>query len=256
MKMADYLFLKRKQVNQESPIKKAVIDRCYRCYRSHKNCFCTFIQSFSTQTRFVILMHPKEARKEKTGTGRLSHLCLQNSEVIVDLDFTENPRVNQLIHDPLKEVFVLYPGDHSLNISENQVSLSQVPVKERVLFLIDATWPCARKMMKLGRNLQELPRLSFTVRQTSQFHIKHQPDDLCLSTIEAIYYFLDESEKQGREYLQGRHQILLDTLHRVVQFQRDCAANPDIPSYRSRISRPPRERVKAKKWEKRNLFFS
>ena len=37
---------------------------------------------FETKTQFVILMHPREARKEKTGTGRLAHAILKNSEII------------------------------------------------------------------------------------------------------------------------------------------------------------------------------
>ena len=44
-------------------------------------------------------MHPKEAYKQKTGTGRLAHLTLEDSEIIVGVDFTDNPRLNTLITD-------------------------------------------------------------------------------------------------------------------------------------------------------------
>lgn len=32
----------------------------------------------------LVLMHPKEAVKQKKGTGRLTHLALMDSEIIVD----------------------------------------------------------------------------------------------------------------------------------------------------------------------------
>mgnify|MGYP001544593586 FL=1 len=40
-----------------------------------------------TATRFVFLMHPKEFKQEKAATGRLTHLCLPNSELHVGIGF-------------------------------------------------------------------------------------------------------------------------------------------------------------------------
>jgi DTW domain-containing protein YfiP len=34
-----------------------------------------------TRTRFVFLMHPKEFKKERANTGRLTHLCLAESVI-------------------------------------------------------------------------------------------------------------------------------------------------------------------------------
>jgi len=42
-------------------------------------------------------MHPKEYRKEKNGTGIMTALQLENSEIIVGVDFTNNDRVNEII---------------------------------------------------------------------------------------------------------------------------------------------------------------
>ncbi len=50
-----------------------------------------------TQTKFVILMHPMEFKKIKNGTGVLSHLMLSNSEIIIDVDFSKNDRVNECL---------------------------------------------------------------------------------------------------------------------------------------------------------------
>ncbi|EPR72991.1 hypothetical protein ADIWIN_2079 [Winogradskyella psychrotolerans RS-3] len=42
-------------------------------------------------------MHPKEYKKEKNGTGHITKLQLENSEIIVGVDFTDNKRVNDVL---------------------------------------------------------------------------------------------------------------------------------------------------------------
>jgi len=42
-------------------------------------------------------MHPKEYKKEKNGTGHMTQLQLENSEIIVGVDFTNNKRVNEIL---------------------------------------------------------------------------------------------------------------------------------------------------------------
>ena len=52
-----------------------------------------------TRTRFVFLMHPKEFKKEKAATGRLTHLCLANSEIFMGIAFDAHEQVQALLHD-------------------------------------------------------------------------------------------------------------------------------------------------------------
>jgi len=42
-------------------------------------------------------MHPKEYKREKIGTGLMTQLQLENSEIIVGIDFTNNKRVNEIL---------------------------------------------------------------------------------------------------------------------------------------------------------------
>jgi flagellar hook protein FlgE len=44
-------------------------------------------------------MHPMEFKKEKVGTGRFSHLILENSEVLVDVGFDENLRLKEILNE-------------------------------------------------------------------------------------------------------------------------------------------------------------
>ena len=50
-------------------------------------------------------MHPKEYKKEKNGTGHMTKLQLDNSEIIVGVDFTKNKRVNEILANEKKDSF-------------------------------------------------------------------------------------------------------------------------------------------------------
>ena len=128
---------------------------CWDCYRPAKSCFCRDLSSFDTTIHFVLLMHPKEARKNKTGTGRISHLCLNNSEIIVGVDFDENKRFNDLINDENLLPFVLYPGESSYQVDKQAIPKEMSNIlkegkKRPVVFILDGTWPCAKKMMMIN----------------------------------------------------------------------------------------------------------
>lgn len=195
---------------------------CLKCRRPNTNCFCKDIKPFDTRVHFVILMHPKEDRRQRTGTGRLAHLALQNSELIVGLDFTHNKRVNEIINDTDFQSFILYPNEKSLNISHSNAYQHISEQKQIAVFLIDSTWRCSNKMMKLSSNLAKLPTISFDFKKESQFKIKRQPKEYCLSTIEAIYTLLQEFDAHNLENVGNKKETLPETLKRMVDHQIAC----------------------------------
>jgi DTW domain-containing protein YfiP len=206
-------------------------------------------------------MHPKEARRERLGTGRLAHAALPDSEIIVGVDFTADPRVNALLADPGNLCMVLYPGANALDVSAGDVTpllRSAESGRRLTLFLIDGTWQCAKKMMTQSRNIQTLPRISFAPAGESIFEIKEQPAPWCLSTLESIHRFLDEADRRGLESLPGRPQdTLLDVFRSMIEFSLRCAADPSLNSYRgSRTGYTTRaERAKRKRSNARGLFL-
>ena len=229
---------------------------CPQCRKAAKNCICEALAPFDPKIKVVILMHPMEAKKERTGTGRMAHLSLLHSEIIVGINFTHNTRVNELINDSSRFSTVLYPGDNALNITDSEFNYTHTKGKELVVFIIDGTWPCAKKMMTLSTNLHTITRVCFTPRKRSQFSIKQQPHELCVSTIEAIYIFLDDIQNQaGVELFGNQHQTLLDMLQVIVDFQISCAINPAITSYRKKAYKPNKDKKPSKKWESRSIFF-
>ena len=59
-------------------------DRCFKCFKPMNSCLCKYTQEIDCGIKFVFLMHPKEAKRQRTGTGNLSHITLKDSEIIVD----------------------------------------------------------------------------------------------------------------------------------------------------------------------------
>lgn len=168
-------------------------------------------------------MHPKEFKKTKNGTGHLTHLSLVNSELYVDIDFSGHKAINSLIDNNNNLCYVLYPGKNSININTQKIDRSG---KQIVIFIIDSTWPCSVKILRLSRNLQNLPRLSFTHTKISQFQIKEQPKEFCLSTIESTQTILELLNDQGLEVLEeGALKNFIDPFTSMVAYQIKCATN-------------------------------
>lgn len=251
-------YLKKKSEQKEAIASFQREDFCYKCFRLEKNCLCHLIKPFDTKTHFVLLMHPMEAKKEKMGTGRISLASLKNSSMVMGIDFTHDNTVNAIINDPKNYCMVLYPGEKSLNISSDDVApLLNLKDKQLVVFLIDGTWPCAKKMMKLSKNIHSLPRISFTAIHESLFAIKEQPAEYCLSTLESIHFFLSEGQRRGVEELDGVHDNMIDVFKAMVEFQVQCALNPSLNSYRasSKGYTQKTERVKSKKWGSNRIVY-
>jgi DTW domain-containing protein len=234
MNKADYLQRKEKLAASSIAYKRE--KTCYTCYWLEEYCRCPMIKPFETEVRFVILMHIMEAKQEKLGTGRICQATLRNSEIIVGIDFTENQKVNDILANPANHCLVLYPGAHSLNISSDDISplLDQKKIgKKLVIFLIDGTWRCAKKMMTLSKNIQRLPRISFSANHESIFFIKEQPAKFCLSTLESIHFFLGEAHRRGLENLPNRPQDnLIVVFQSMIDFMVMCAKDPARSTYR------------------------
>lgn len=217
-------------------------ETCYRCFWPKPLCWCPSLQPIETQTRFVFLMHPKEYRQEKTGTGRLTHLCLPNSELHVGLAFDGHEEVQALISDKGNFPMLLYPGAAARNLSDGAMAPADLGGRRLLVFLLDATWSGARKMLKLSPTLQRLPRIMFTPSAPSRFVIKQQPAPGCLSTIEAVHELATALERAGLDRYPHPGQ-LLEILRRLQDFQIRCAADPTRPGYRHRPYKDPAARV-------------
>jgi len=186
---------------------------CYQCFWPKAICWCTSIHPMETRTKFLFLMHPKEFKQEKAGTGRLTHLCLANSEIHMGVGFDDDLEVQLLISD-----------------------------RQLLVLLLDATWIAARKMLRVSPSLQRLPRVMFNAGTPSRFVIKQQPQVGCLSTLETTHELLVALERSGLDRYQDPTQ-LLGLFDRMQEFQIRCAADPARRGYRHQPYGKPEDRV-------------
>ena len=183
-------------------------ETCHRCRRPQACCLCPAESPLATQTRFVLLMHPMEYKREKCTTGRLACLNLANSEIITGIGFDTDARVRALIDDRLNYPVLLYPGEQAMNVTAGGFPAAALGERRLVVFLLDATWSCAGKMLKASPGLLRLPRLMFVPRERSRFRIKRQPHSWCLSTLEAIHELLLALDAAGLDAYHDQHRLL------------------------------------------------
>lgn len=211
-----YRFQRYKTINKD------LREKCYICFRPKSSCMCSYIKPIKTKTKFVVLMHTHEFKKIKNGTGHFTHLSLENSELYVDVSFAKHKAVNALLNDVNNNCYVLYPGADSLVLNNNPLSTDD---KQNVVFLIDSTWHNARKLLRDSPNIQALPKVSFTHTKNSEFKIKEQPMDLCLSTMESTLCVLELLTLNGSEGLSTLELGgFLEPFRKMVEYQLDCIA--------------------------------
>ncbi|MFT7860198.1 MAG: tRNA-uridine aminocarboxypropyltransferase [Sulfurimonas sp.] len=197
-------------------------EKCYKCYRPKSSCMCEYFESIDTETKFVILMHPKEFKKVKNNTGHFTHQSLPNSELFVGIDFSEHRRINEIIDT--HESYILFPSDDALNITEENLKNS---VKPLAVFIIDSTWACTKKMFTLSKNLNQLRHMSFTTAKTSRYQIKEQPDEAYLSTIESTQVVLESLNSWKIESIGGQKlENFVRPFLKMIEYQQKLIQNP------------------------------
>lgn len=201
-----------------------------------------------TRTKFVFLMHPYEAKRVKANTGRLTHLCLRDSELHLGIGFDEHEAVQALINDPKNLPVLLYPSREALDLStvqshDPQLSALRAQLESRrlVVFLLDATWRLVRPMLRTTLSLQRLPRIMFSNAAPSRYIIKRQPEPGCLSTLEATHELLVALDRAGLDAYTQPDQ-LLGLFQRMQDFQIRRTAENALRGDRRHARRLPAER--------------
>lgn len=166
-------------------------ERCYKCFKPENSCLCRFTEEMDCGVKFVFLMHPKEAKRNRTGTGNLAHISLKNSEIIVGLDFSKNEQLQKLLQNPQYYPVMMYPGETAWNAKKEGFK-ETVGNRTLLVMILDATWFCAKKIIDHNPFLLEFPRLSFYGDYRSIYTFKHEPKPEYVSTIESCYYLIKE----------------------------------------------------------------
>ena len=191
---------------------------CFKCLRPADSCFCKYLKPFDPGVKFVFLMHPKEAKRQRTGTGRIAHAGLIDSEIIIGIDFTKNTRLCQLLSDPQYYPVLLYPGDDAWN-SEKPGFKEEIGNRKLLAIIIDSTWFCSKKMIKSSSNIMALPKVSFSGKYRSIFTFKREPYPECVSTIETCYYLIKELQTATIVNQDVNPECLMTAFKEMIKFQ-------------------------------------
>ena len=235
MDLQTYL-LRRQHLATTAPVYR---DMCRHCTQPKFSCYCAETQTIDAKINFVILIHPIEV-KRRIATGRMSHLCLQNSFLIKGQDYTKNSLVNKLVTDTDFHSVILYPGLKSENLSKmsDDEKLALTPNGKKLrIFVVDGTWATARRMVRQSENLNKLPRICFTPSKPSNFRVRKQPRPDCYSTIEAIHETIELlGTSQEFPVNDRKHDNLLKVfdsmVERQLEFIKESNANPRVATYR------------------------
>ena len=189
---------------------------------------CKHFEKIETETKFVILMHPKEFKKVKNNTGHFTHHSLPNSELFMGIDFSNHKRINEII--ATHESYILFPSPHAINLSTTNPKRGEQPL---AIFLIDSTWACTKKIFTLSSNLNKLQHMSFTTSRVSAYDIKVQPHESYLSTIESTLVVLEELKKHRIESIKERQlENFLNPFYEMIKYQKELIANPKSQAVR------------------------
>ncbi len=191
---------------------------CYNCFRPKETCLCKYLKPFDPGIKFVFLMHPKEAKRQRTGTGRVAHAGLIDSEILVGIDFTKNERLCALLADPQYYPVLLYPDENAWN-SKKEGFKETVGSKKLLAIIIDSTWFCSKKMIRLSSNIMALPKVSFSNKYKSIFTFKKEPSEECVSTIETCYYLIKEMQAAGIADKNANPECLMDAFKELIKMQ-------------------------------------
>lgn len=230
---------------------------CYRCFWPQPLCWCGSITPMRTRTKFVFLMHPYEFKHVKAATGRLTHLCLADSEIHMGVGFDGNEAVQALIADPANYPVLLYPRSDARDLSKGELQAQDIAGRRLVVFLLDGTWRLVRHMWKESPSLQRLPRIMFSQATPSRYVIKRQPEPGCLSTLEATHELLLALDRCQLDHYAQPDQ-LLGLFQRMQELQLGFAAEAARLGRRRHVARttPARPTTPRNPGVKRRRIFT
>ena len=177
---------------------------CYRCFRAASVCICDQVPLIQNRTGVIVLQHHRELL-HPIGTARIARLGLDK----VDVKLAQRHAALAVEPSLKPRTALLYPHPLARNLDE--LSADEFP---QHLIVLDGTWTQASGMYRANAWLHDLPHLVIQPRSESNYRIRRQPKEGCLSTIEALVHALQIIEPETRGFSQ-----LLEVFDRMVDQQ-------------------------------------
>lgn len=163
----------------------ALSAQCRTCGRPPRRCICAFSRNIPCDIEVVIVQHPDE-RKNAKNTGSLTARCL-GAKVLSseneDFDATE-----VLVDDGTPQA-LLFPDHAQFPSATSHTNVERI-------WLLDATWRKALKLMHTHPHLHRLARISINAHSSS-WRIRKPQKAGQLASIEAISCYFDSVGKSS-----------------------------------------------------------
>ncbi|PKK26128.1 DTW domain containing 2 [Columba livia] len=181
--------------------------------RPQKVCLCPFlpIHPLKVSTCLYIIQHPaEESRVLRTVPLLAACLPPDKCKILVGRRFSEEryPELATVCRNP--DTIILYPGADATNLEEFAVTSSG----PSVMIIIDGTWSQAKDIF-YKNSLFRLPKqVQVKNNISSQYVIRTQPTNTCLSTLECAAVALTIMEKN-----KSIQETILRPLQALCSFQ-------------------------------------
>ncbi|XP_050185141.1 tRNA-uridine aminocarboxypropyltransferase 2 isoform X3 [Myiozetetes cayanensis] len=181
--------------------------------RPQKVCLCPFlpVHPLKVSTCLYIIQHPaEESRVLRTVPLLAACLPPDKCKILVGRRFSEDryPELATVCRNP--STLILYPGAEATNLEEVAV----MSPRPSVMIIIDGTWSQAKDIF-YKNSLFRLPKqVQLKTSNSSQYVIRTQPTNTCLSTLECAAVALAIMEKN-----KSIQETILHPLQALCSFQ-------------------------------------
>ncbi|XP_064619407.1 tRNA-uridine aminocarboxypropyltransferase 2-like [Lineus longissimus] len=192
-------------------------ETCGRCRRPVAVCWCVFLPKIPIhiETTVYILQHPNEEKRPLSTTPMLPMSIEQGKcHVIKGKKFKaeSKPDVVQMLLSP--NTVLLYPSPNATDVAD--LPKSSQPYN---LVVLDGTWSQAKTMYNQNEVIRRIRPVTLSGTTKSEYVVRTQPMDGCLSTVESTAIAL--SHLEGNPDLK---EVFMQPLRALCKFQLDHGA--------------------------------
>ncbi|XP_011504419.1 PREDICTED: DTW domain-containing protein 2 [Ceratosolen solmsi marchali] len=196
-------------------------DKCIQCKRPKGVCWCPGLPKtpLHPSSRIIILQHPAEV-KRCLRTAPMLTLSLASGKCLTfrgkKFPSSKHDGLAEILNDP--NTILLYPSSKAIPLNElNIVGINgQNPYN---LVLLDGTWPQAKAIYTSSSVLSKLRSCKLVNVPISEYVIRTQPTEGCLSTLESGALAL--SILEDKPWLKDE---MLGPLHYLCKYQLENGA--------------------------------